>query len=58
MCLACGHKGPLHTHCTYCKDPELEYSVAIGMDNYRMNETDKEHEVAITSAEAFSQDIS
>ncbi len=54
MCPSCGHKGPLYVHCTYCDDLEPRYSVAIGADNYGMNQTDEEHEVTIASAKAFS----
>jgi len=57
MCPGCQHKGPLYMHCTYCKDPELQYSMPIGMDDYRMNEMDKEHEAAIACAKAFLWNI-
>jgi len=43
----------LCTHCTYCDVPELQYSVAVGADDYGMTETDKEHEAEIAHAKAF-----
>jgi len=45
--------------CTYiaCNDPELQYLVAVGADDYGMNESDEEHEAEIASAEAFSWDV-
>ncbi len=57
MCPLCRHERPLYAYCTYCDDPELQYLVVIRADNYGMNETDKEHKVAIASAEAFLRDI-
>jgi len=57
MCPLCGQKGLLYAHCKYCEDPEIRYSVVTKADNFGMNETDKEHEVAIACAKAFSRDI-
>jgi len=55
MCPLCGQEGPLYAHCMYCNDPETWYSVMTGADDYGMNETDEEHEVAIAhDAKAFS----
>ncbi len=56
-CPACEHKGPLYKHCAYCEHPELWYSILVGTDEYGMNETDKEQEMAIASAEAYSRNI-
>jgi len=56
-CPMCGQEGPLLTHCTYCNDYDLRYSVMTRTDDDALNETDEEHEAAIASVEAFLRDI-
>jgi len=56
-CQACEHEGPFYKHCMYCVHPELRYLILVGMDEYRMNKTDEEHEVAIASAKAYLWNI-
>jgi len=57
QCPLCGQEGPLLTHCTYCNDYDLRYSVMTGTDDDALNKTNEEHEAAIASAEALSRDI-